>query len=74
MANKSDIALLNRAFRRYTLDWLGHPDGFSSRREWKKWCRVMAVEMAGEPDAYGPLFSGDVAYETVIEYMHDWGQ
>ncbi len=75
MANKSDIALLNRAFRHYTSDWLGHPDGFKNRREWKTWCRCMAVEVAGMPEAiYSPLVNGDTAYQAVMEYMADWGQ
>lgn len=39
---KSPIKMMVRAFKKQTAHWIGHPQGFKSKREWKEWCRNMA--------------------------------
>lgn len=74
---KTELKRINRAFRKETRHWMGHPDGFANKKQWKGWCRENAVILQSarttEPLANDELISDQLdADSAVIEEMSNW--
>lgn len=63
---KSVVRYLNRAFRKSTAHWVGHPKGFKTVREQRSWCRMMAI-------TYSDTDIGQV-FEDVTPTQGDWDE
>ncbi|EPK3700943.1 hypothetical protein PQQ19_003947 [Citrobacter freundii] len=74
---KTELNRLNRAFRKETRHWMGHPDGFANKKQWKNWCRENAVILHAARNVE-PLPNDEVindqldADSAVIEEMSNW--
>lgn len=67
--SKSPIRMMVRAFRKETARWIGHPQGFKSKREWKQWCRTMAHGWDWPVEDIHCQGDADEVAETEIYYM-----
>ena len=77
MPKKSPVKMLNRAFRKATPHWLGHPNGFKSKKDHRAWCREQALWLY-ETDAlnhvygeHGELYQIDVD-DVVSDEISYW--
>lgn len=71
MTTKSGIKYLNRAYRKATKGWLGHPDGFKSKRDWKRACRIYATNY-DLTDFFLKIENQSVADDAVVEDISNW--
>ncbi|TNV22499.1 hypothetical protein FH968_00085 [Buttiauxella sp. B2] len=74
---KTELQLLNRAFRKAMKSWLGKPGGFKSKREWRSWCRenACALESIRSIEGIAPHEEIHDQYDAdsvVIEEMSNW--
>lgn len=74
---KTELNLINRAFRKETHHWMGHHDGFSNKKQWKNWCRENAVVLQSarniEPLPNDEIINDQLdADSAVIEEMSNW--
>ena len=78
MAQKTELKRLNRAFRKETRHWLGHPHGFASNKQWRDWCRENAravADVRAEDESIRitePINDQLDADGVVVEEMSNW--
>lgn len=74
---KTELKRINRAFRKEVKHWIGHPNGFASKKHWRNWCRENAVALAEtrrmEGVAEWEVINDQLdADSVVVEDMSDW--